>query len=169
VGSVAIAMLSRLGYSVTASTGRGDSEAAYLRELGVSGILNRADFTEQGRPLQTARWAGAVDTVGSTTLANVLAQMRHGGVVASCGLAGGGDLPTTVMPFILRGVTLAGINSVEAPRALRQDAWSRLARDLDPRLLDTMTSTIGLEEVAGAAERILAGQIRGRTVVDVHA
>lgn len=169
VGSVAIAMLSRLGYSVTASTGRGDSEAAYLRELGVSGILNRADFTEQGRPLQTARWAGAVDTVGSTTLANVLAQMRHGGVVASCGLAGGGDLPTTVMPFILRGVTLAGINSVEAPRALRQDAWSRLARDLDPRLLDTMTSTIGLEEVTGAAERILAGQIRGRTVVDVHA
>jgi acrylyl-CoA reductase (NADPH) len=169
VGSVAIAVLARLGYSVTASTGRGESEADYLRELGASAIVNRVDFTEPGRALQKARWAGAVDVVGATTLANVLAQTAHGGVVASCGLAGGSDLPTTVMPFILRGVTLAGINSVEAPRTLREDAWARLATDLDAHLLDTMTATIGLQDALGAAERILAGQIRGRTVVDVHA
>lgn len=169
VGSVAVAVLAKLGYSVTASTGRGDSEADYLRELGASAILNRADFTEPGRPLQKARWAGAIDAVGGVTLANVLAQVSYGGVVASCGLAGGADLPTTVMPFILRGVTLTGINSVEAPRSLRLDAWSRLARDLDVRLLDTMTTTIGLQDALGAAERILAGQVRGRTVVDVHA
>jgi acrylyl-CoA reductase (NADPH) len=168
VGSVAIAVLARLGYSVTASTGRGDSEAAYLRKLGVSAILNRADFAQPGRPLQNARWAGAIDTVGGVTLANVLAQTQHGGVVASCGLAGSPELPATVMPFILRGVTLAGINSVEAQRAQRQDAWSRLARDLDPHLLDAMTTTIGLEDAVGAAGRILAGQVRGRTVVDVH-
>ncbi|HVX06864.1 MDR family oxidoreductase [Humibacter sp.] len=168
VGSVAIAVLAKLGYQVTASTGRGDSEADYLRELGASAILNRADFAEPGRPLQKGRWAGAIDAVGGVTLANVLAQTTYGGVVASCGVAGGAELPATVMPFILRGVTLAGINSVEAPRSLRQDAWSRLARDLDVHLLDTMTSTIGLEDAQGAAGRILAGQIRGRTVVDVR-
>ena len=168
VGSVAIAVLAKLGYSVTASTGRGDSEAGYLRELGASAILNRADFVEPGRPLQKARWAGAIDTVGSTTLANVLAQTSYGGVVAACGVAGGPDLPATVMPFILRGVSLAGINSVEAPRMRRQDAWDRLARDLDLHLLDGMTKTIGLEDAVGAAGRILAGQVRGRTVVDVH-
>ena len=168
VGSVAIAVLAKLGYSVTASTGRGDSEADYLRELGASAILNRADFSEPGRPLQKARWAGAIDTVGGVTLANVLAQTSYGGIVAACGVAGGADLPATVMPFILRGVTLAGINSVEAPRKLRQDAWLRLARDLDVHLLDAMTTTIALEDAIGAAGRILAGQIRGRTVVDVH-
>lgn len=168
VGSVAIAVLARLGYSVTASTGRGDSESDYLRELGASAIVNRADFTETGRPLQKARWAGAVDVVGGVTLANVLAQTSYGGTVASCGLAGGADLPATVMPFILRGVTLAGINSVEAPRSLREEAWHRLATDLDVRLLDAMTSTIGLADAVGAADRILAGQIRGRTVVDVR-
>lgn len=169
VGSIAIAVLARLGYAVTASTGRGDTEADYLRELGASSIVNRADFAEAGRPLQKTRWAGAVDAVGGVTLANVLAQTSWGGVVAACGLAGGSDLPTTVMPFILRAVTLAGINSVEAPRALREEAWARLATDLDPHLLDTMTSTIGLQDALGAAESILAGQIRGRTVVDVHA
>ncbi|NNC12707.1 oxidoreductase [Planctomonas sp. JC2975] len=168
VGSVAIAVLAHLGYSVTASTGRGETEADYLRELGASAILNRADFTEPGRPLQKARFAGAVDAVGSVTLANVLAQTSYGGVVAACGLAGGADLPTTVMPFILRGVTLAGINSVEAPRSLREEAWSRLASDLDAHLLDAMTETIGLADAIGAADRILAGQIRGRTVVDVR-
>ncbi|WP_243061627.1 MDR family oxidoreductase [Humibacter sp. RRB41] len=168
VGSVAIAVLAQLGYSVTASTGRGETEADYLRELGASAIVNRADFARPGRPLQKARWAGAVDSVGSATLANVLAQTSYGGTVASCGLAGGADLPATVMPFILRGVTLAGINSVEAPRALREEAWRRLASDLDVRLLDAMTATIGLADAVGAADRILAGQIRGRTVVEVR-
>ncbi len=168
VGSVAIAVLARLGYSVTASTGRGDTEADYLRALGAAAILNRADFAEPGRPLQKARWAGAVDVVGGVTLANVLAQTSQRGVVACCGLTGGSELPTTVMPFILRGVTLAGIDSVAAPRASRVEAWDRLARDLDPRLLEAMTSTIGLADAPAAAERILAGQIRGRTVVDVH-
>lgn len=168
VGSVAIAVLARLGYSVTASTGRGETEADYLRELGASAIVNRADFAEAGRALQRARWAGAIDSVGGVTLANVLAQASYGATVASCGLAGGADLPATVMPFILRGVTLAGINSVEAPRALREQAWERLASDLDVHLLDTMTSTIALEDAVGAADEILAGRIRGRTVVDVR-
>ena len=168
VGSVAIAVLARLGYSVTASTGRGETEADYLRELGASAIVNRADLAEAGRALQRARWAGAIDSVGGVTLANVLAQASYGATVASCGLAGGADLPATVMPFILRGVTLAGVNSVEAPRALREQAWERLASDLDVHLLDTMTSTIALEDAVGAADEILAGRIRGRTVVDVR-
>ena len=168
VGSVAIAVLARLGYSVTASTGRAETEGDYLRELGASAIVNRADFAEAGRPLQRARWAGAIDSVGGVTLANVLAQTSYAGVVASCGLAGSADLPSTVMPFILRGVTLAGINSVEAPRPLREEAWQRLATDLDEHLLEAMTETISLADALGAADRILAGQARGRTVVDVH-
>lgn len=168
VGSVAVAVLAHLGYRVTASTGRAESEGDYLHGLGAAALLDRADFAEPGRPLQKGRWAGAIDVVGGVTLANVLAQTSYGGTVAACGLAGGADLPTSVMPFILRGVTLAGINSVEAPRALRLEAWARLATDLDVHLLDAMTTTIGLEDALGAAERILAGEIRGRTVVDVH-
>ena len=168
VGSVAVAVLARLGYRVTASTGRAESEGDYLRELGATALLNRADFADAGRPLQKGRWAGAIDVVGGATLANVIAQASYGATVAACGLAGGADLPTTVLPFILRGVTLAGINSVEAPRTLRVEAWSRLASDLDVHLLDTMTTTIGLEDALSAADRILAGEIRGRTVVDVR-
>jgi acrylyl-CoA reductase (NADPH) len=131
-------------------------------------ILDRRTLDEAGKPLQSQRWAGAVDSVGSFTLANVLAQTHQGGVVAACGLAQGPDLPTTVLPFILRAVTLAGINSVEAPLALREEAWDRLAADLDLDLLDSLTETIGLADAFDAAERILAGQVHGRTVVDVR-
>ncbi|MGY4859042.1 MDR family oxidoreductase [Cryobacterium sp. AP23] len=168
VGSIAIALLAARGYRVVASTGRGEALGEYLRGLGAAEILDRHTLDEAGKPLQTQRWAGAVDSVGSFTLANILAQTHQGGVVASCGLAQGADLPTTVMPFILRAVTLAGINSVEAPLALRQQAWAALACDLDLELLDGLTEVITLEESFGAAERILAGQVHGRTVVDVR-
>ena len=168
VGSIAIALLARLGYSVTASTGRA-SEADYLRSLGAHEVIDRTTLSEAGKPLQTQRWAAAVDSVGSHTLANVLAQTNYGGVVATCGLAQGADLPATVMPFILRAVTLTGINSVYCPMPLRREAWNRLASDLDLDLLDSLTASVGLNDAIGVAERILRGGVRGRTVVDVRA
>lgn len=167
VGSVAIALLAARGNRVTASTGR-TGEADYLRRLGASEIIDRATLSEAGKPLQTQRWAGAIDSVGGHTLANVLAQTQYGGTVASCGLAQSAELPATVMPFILRAVTLTGINSVLAPRELREEAWGRLAADLDPALLDGMTETIGLADAAGRADDVLAGRVRGRLVVDVR-
>ncbi|WP_290873209.1 MDR family oxidoreductase [Aquabacterium sp.] len=166
VGSVAVALLARLGYTVVAVTGRA-SEAPYLKELGASEVLDRSAFNVPGKPLAKERWAGAVDTVGSHTLANVCASTRYGGVVTACGLAGGFDLPATVMPFILRGVTLAGVDSVMAPRTLRLQAWERLARDLDPVKLGLMTRTIGLDEVIPMARQLLDGQVRGRVVVKI--
>jgi acrylyl-CoA reductase (NADPH) len=167
VGSIAIALLAARGNRVTASTGR-TAEADYLRALGASEIIDRATLSEAGKPLQTQRWAGAIDSVGGHTLANVLAQTQYGGTVASCGLAQSAELPATVMPFILRAVTLTGINSVFAPRALREEAWGRLATDLDPALLDGMTETIGLADAVGRAGDVLAGRVRGRLVVDVR-
>jgi len=169
VGSVAVAVLARLGHEVVASTGRAGTEAAYLARLGASAIVDRSELSGPGKPLQSQRWAAAVDAVGSYTLANILATLRYGGIVAACGLAQGSDLPATVMPFILRGVTLAGINSVEAPHELREEAWRRLARDLDVQLLDDMTSVVALEDARSTAERVLAGEVRGRTVVDLGA
>jgi acrylyl-CoA reductase (NADPH) len=169
VGSVAVSLLAKLGYPVTASTGRGEELGGYLTDLGATEIIDRAELADPGRPLQTQRWAGAIDSVGSHTLANVLAQTRYGGTVAACGLAQGGDLPATVMPFILRGVTLTGINSVEAPPALRETAWRRLATDLDEEALAAMTRFIPLAQAIPAAEDILAGRLHGRTVVDVRA
>jgi acrylyl-CoA reductase (NADPH) len=167
VGSIAIAILSKLGYRVTASTGR-EAEHDYLRSLGASDIVDRATLSEPGKPLQTQRWAAAVDSVGSHTLANVLAQTNYGGIVASCGLAQGADLPSTVMPFILRAVTLTGINSVYCPRPLRLEAWDRLARDLDLELVDSLTTSVPLDGAIGVAERIMRGDVRGRTVVRVQ-
>ena len=168
VGSVAIALLAKLGYRVVASTGR-QNEAEYLKSLGAAEIIDRATLAAPGKPLAKERWAGAVDTVGSHTLANICASMRYRGAVAACGLAGGMDFPSSVAPFILRGVTLAGIDSVMAPRALRVEAWTRLARDLDPARLDAMTREIALAEAIPAAAEILAGKIRGRLVVNVNA
>lgn len=168
VGSVAIALLSSLGYRVTASTGRlGESD--YLRALGAAEILDRRTLSEPAAPLASERWAGAIDSVGSQTLANVLSQTRYRGVVAACGLAQGVDLPTTVLPFILRNVTLAGIDSVNAPQAVRLDAWSRLARDLDLQKLSRTTRIVGLSEVPHIVSRMFEGAIQGRTVVDVNA
>jgi len=168
VGSVAIAILSKLGYRVLASTGRA-AEEAYLRQLGAAEVIDRATLSGPAqRPLSAERWHGAVDTVGSHTLVNVLAQTRYGGTVAACGLAQGMDLPGSMAPFILRGVTLAGIDTVNAPRQVREDAWARLAADLDPALLDGMTTTVGLAEAAGRAVQVLKGAVRGRTLVDVN-
>lgn len=166
VGSVAIALLAKLGYRVAASTGR-QQEADYLRELGAAEIIDRATLSEPGKPLQKERWAGAVDAVGSHTLASVCAQMRYRGVVTACGLAQGMDLPASVAPFILRGVTLAGVDSVMCPIDDRREAWRRLAAELDTALLDRMTTTIGLGETIATAGELLAGKVRGRTVVDV--
>jgi NADPH:quinone reductase-like Zn-dependent oxidoreductase len=149
------------------STGRPE-QADFLRSLGAADVVDRATLGEAGKPLQRPRWAGAVDSVGSHTLANVLAQTQWGGSVTACGLAQGSDLPTTVLPFILRGVSLRGINSVDAPLGLRETAWARLASDLDLDLLDSLTTTVGLGDVTGVAEPILAGTVRGRTVVDVR-
>jgi acrylyl-CoA reductase (NADPH) len=168
VGSIAIAILSGLGHRVVASTGRLE-ETDYLENLGAAEVIDRTPFGEKGKPLQSQRFAGAIDSVGGTTLANVLAQTNYGGTVASCGLAASADLPATVMPFILRAVTLTGINSVFAPSALRAEAWSRLATDLDPELLDSLTMTIALTDAAAHATDILDGKVRGRIVVDVHA
>ena len=168
VGSIAIQLLAARGYRVVACTGRGEELGDYLRRLGAAEILDRHTLDQAGKPLQTQRWAGAVDSVGSFTLANILAQTHQGGVVASCGLAQGADLPTTVLPFILRAVTLAGINSVEAPLPLREEAWTRLAAELDFDLLDSLSTVIPLEESFTAAENILAGRLHGRTVVDVR-
>jgi acrylyl-CoA reductase (NADPH) len=167
VGSIGIALLSELGYRVVASTGRLE-EADYLRKLGAADVIDRRTISEPGKPLASERWAGAVDSVGSHTLANVLAQTQYRGVVAACGLAQGSDLPATVLPFILRNVTLAGIDSVNAPQAVRVEAWSRLARDLDLKKLAQTTQVIGLAAVPDVARRILEAKIRGRVVVDVN-
>ena len=163
VGSVATAILGRLGHHVIASTGR-TSEEEFLKGLGASEIIERSELSEQGRPLGKERWAGGVDAVGSTTLANVLAQTQYGGAVAACGLAGGFDLPATVMPFILRAVSLLGIDSVMAPRSLRREAWDRLASDLDMDTLDSLTTQIGFDDLIGTASDIVDGKVRGRVV-----
>jgi acrylyl-CoA reductase (NADPH) len=168
VGSIAIAILSGLGYRVVASTGRLD-EADYLRSLGAAEIIDRSTLSAARAPIASERWAGAVDSVGSHTLANVLAQTRYRGVVAACGLAQGADLPASVLPFILRNVTLAGIDSVNAPHGARIEAWSRLARDLDLHKLARTTQVIGLADVPTVVGRMFAGTVRGRTVVDVNA
>ena len=167
VGSVAIALLGRLGYTVVAATGKA-SEEAYLKSLGANSIMDRTLLSNPGKPFQKERWAGVVDAVGSHTLANALAQTRYGGVVAACGLAQGMDLPTTVMPFILRGVTLTGVDSVMAPLAKRQRAWSRLARDLDPNLLESMVQEVPLEGAIAKAHELMEGQLRGRVVVKIN-
>ncbi len=163
VGSVAISILSKLGYEVIASTGR-PQEADFLKGLGASEIIDRSELSEQGRPLGKERWAGGVDAVGSHTLANVIAQTKYGGAVAACGLAQGFDLPSSVMPFILRGVSLLGVDSVMAPKAVREEAWSRLASDLDMNKLDALTTEIGFDGLIGAATDIVEGKIRGRVV-----
>jgi acrylyl-CoA reductase (NADPH) len=167
VGSVAIALLAKLGYRVVASTGR-LQEADYLRQLGAADVIDRAELSAPGKPLAKERWAGVVDTVGSHTLANACASSKYGGVVTACGLAQGMDFPSSVAPFILRGVTLAGIDSVMAPRAVREAAWARLALDLDAAQLSRMTREVGLADAIGLGAEILAGQVRGRVVVNVN-
>ncbi|MBN4094974.1 MULTISPECIES: MDR family oxidoreductase [Methylobacterium] len=167
VGSTAVALLSRLGYTVVAVSGRPE-EADYLRRLGAAEVLDRATFSDPGRPLARERWAGAVDVVGSHTLANVCAAMKYRGVVTACGLAQGMDLPASVAPFILRGVSLLGIDSVMCPRPERIEAWNRLVHDLDPVKLEAITEEIGLTEAVATAERLMSGRVRGRVVVDVH-
>ena len=167
VGSVAIAILAGAGFRVVASTGR-PQEAQYLQSLGAAEVIERRTLSEPGKPLQRERWAGVVDSVGSHTLANACAQTQANGVVAACGLAQGMDFPATVAPFILRGVTLAGINSVTAPSEVRSEAWSRLAKGLDLAKLESMTREIPLAEALIVAPEILAGRVRGRLVVDVN-
>jgi acrylyl-CoA reductase (NADPH) len=164
VGSVAVALLAKLGHRVVAATGKA-SEADYLRTLGAADVIDRAELSAPGKPLQKERWAGVVDAVGSHTLANACAQVRYGGAVTACGLAQGMDLPASVAPFILRGVALLGVDSVMAPIHLREQAWLRLSRDLDPRLLESMTTEIGLDDAVAAAQKLMAGQVRGRYVV----
>lgn len=166
VGSIAISILSNLGYRVVASTGR-VTESQFLKDLGASDIIDRADLSEPGRPLQRERWAGVVDCVGSHTLANAVASTRYGGVVASCGLAQGADLPSTVLPFILRGVRLQGVDSVQAPLATRERAWSRLATVLDKERLDSLSFSVAFDDLKQAAQDILAGGIRGRAIVEI--
>jgi acrylyl-CoA reductase (NADPH) len=166
VGSVAVALLARAGWHVIASTGR-DGESDYLKGLGAAEILDRAELSKPGKPLGKERWAAGVDAVGSTTLANVLAMTKADGAVAACGLAQGMDLPTSVAPFILRGVSLLGINSVTTPQPKRREAWARLARELDLGKLATMTSKVRLDEVGRLGAEILAGKVRGRIVVEV--
>jgi acrylyl-CoA reductase (NADPH) len=166
VGSVAIALLAKLGYKVVASTGR-PAEAEHLKALGASEVIDRAELSAPGKPIGKERWAGVVDTVGSHTLANACATTKYRGAVAACGLAGGMDFPATVAPFILRGVTLYGIDSVMAPLAVRLEAWERLGRDLDISKLDTFTREIGLAEALVVAAELLEGKVRGRVVVDV--
>lgn len=166
VGSVAVALLAKLGYQVAASTGRPEEEG-YLKSLGASEIIPRSELSADPRPLGKVRWAGGVDSVGSKTLANVIASLRYGGAVAACGLAAGMDLPTSVAPFILRNVSLLGVDSVQMPRPRRLQAWQRLARDLDVKKLAAMTQTIPISGVRKAAEDILAGKVRGRLVVEI--
>ena len=168
VGSVAIAILAESGYRVVASTGK-VSEADYLKSLGASEVIARATLTEPGKPMQKERWAGVIDSVGSHTLANACAQTRYGGVVAACGLAQGMDFSASVAPFILRGVTLAGVDSVMAPKELRVKAWNKLACGIVPARLDSITREIGLGQAIAAAGDLMAGRIRGRVVVDVNA
>ena len=166
VGSVAIALLSHLGYRVVASTGK-LQESGYLQTLGAVELIDRQTLSAAGKPFQKERWAGVVDTVGSHTLANALAQTRYGGTVAACGLAQGMDLPTTVMPFILRNVALVGVDSVMAPLARRQQAWDRLARDLDPAKLEAMIEEVSLDQAQAKAQALMDGQVRGRVVVRI--
>jgi acrylyl-CoA reductase (NADPH) len=167
VGSVAIALLSKLGYRVVASSGRKDTEGAYLTGLGAADIIDRAELSGPARPLGRERWAGVVDAVGSHTLASALSQTRYGGAVAACGLAQGMDLPGSVAPFILRGVTLCGIDSVMAPKAKREAAWARLARDLDLAKLAAMRVDARLDDVPRLGAAIVEGQVRGRALVAV--
>jgi acrylyl-CoA reductase (NADPH) len=167
VGSIAVALLSRLGYEVSASTGR-PAETGYLRDLGAADVIDRADLAGPPRPLASERWAGGIDTVGSTTLANVLSMTRYGGAVAACGLAGGMDLPASVAPFILRSVSLLGIDSVMAPLAVRNEAWKRLAIDLDRQKLAKMIDEIDLGGVIAAGKKIIEGAVRGRLVVKIR-
>jgi putative quinone oxidoreductase, YhdH/YhfP family len=166
VGSVAIAILAGWGYTVVASTGR-VNESGYLKSLGAKEIMDRDELSQPGKPIQKERWAGVVDAVGSHTLANACAQMKYRGVAAACGLAQGMDFPASVAPFILRGVVLAGIDSVYQPMPLRIEAWKKLASDLDRSKLDAITKTIMLSGVIASAPEILAGKVRGRLVVDV--
>jgi acrylyl-CoA reductase (NADPH) len=166
VGSVATAVLSKLGYQVIASTGR-MSEAAYLKNLGAAEVIDRSELSGPAKPLARERWAGGIDSVGSTTLANILSMTKYAGAIAACGLAAGMDLPSSVAPFILRGVCLLGIDSVMCPIELRRVAWSRLASDLDPGKLVEITQEIGIGEVIAAGAKILAGQVRGRIVVKI--
>jgi acrylyl-CoA reductase (NADPH) len=167
VGSVAVALLAKLGYKVVAATGK-LSEEAYLKSLGATSIIDRAELSQPGKPFQKERWAGVVDAVGSNTLANALAQTRYGGTVAACGLAQGMDLPTTVMPFILRGVTLVGVDSVMAPIAMRQRAWNRLAQDLNPAVLESMIEEVNLDGAIDKAHALMDGKVRGRVVVKIN-
>lgn len=166
VGSIATAVLAGLGYRVAAVTGRLE-EADYLTGLGAGRVLPRSDFSEPGRPLAKEQWAGAIDVAGGRVLANVCASMRYRGVVAACGLAGGMDFPATVAPFILRGVTLAGIDSVMCPNDERREAWRRLARDLDPASLDAVTEKVALSDCIPVAAKLIAGQVRGRVIVPI--
>ncbi|HMO69424.1 MAG TPA: MDR family oxidoreductase, partial [Novosphingobium sp.] len=168
VGSVAIVLLKKAGFQVAALTGK-MSEEAWLKSLGADTVIDRAEYAERGKPLQKERWAGVVDAAGSYTLANACAQTRYGGAIAACGLAQGADFPGTVMPFILRGVSLLGIDSVMAPRAVRMKAWERLARDLDAASLDAIGAEIGLGEAIEAAQRFMAGTVKGRYIVNVNA
>jgi acrylyl-CoA reductase (NADPH) len=166
VGSVATAVLSKLGYHVIASTGR-LSEAPYLKGLGAAEVIDRNELSGLPKPLAKERWAGGIDSVGSTTLANLLSMTRYGGAIAACGLAAGMDLPSSVAPFILRAVCLLGIDSVMCPMRLRKAAWNRLATDLDPTKLSEITHEISLDQVIGEAARILTGGVRGRIVVKI--
>lgn len=167
VGSVAVALLAKLGFTVVAATGKA-SEGDYLKTLGATSIIDRADLSAPGKPFQKERWAAAVDSVGSNTLANAVAATKYGGVVAACGLAQGADFPSSVMPFILRGVSLLGIDSVMAPKAKRLVAWQRLANDLDPALLDSIATEVGLADAVQAAADLIDGKVRGRVLVDVN-
>jgi acrylyl-CoA reductase (NADPH) len=168
VGGIAVALLARRGFTVVASTGR-LAETPYLERLGASRVIDRQQMSEPGKPLAPERWAAVVDSVGSHTLANACASTRYGGIVAACGLAQGMDLPVTVAPFILRGVTLAGVDSVMAPLAARRQAWECLAAEMDRDLLAQMSNEVGLEQAIALAPALLAGQVRGRTVVNVNA
>ena len=167
VGSVAVSVLSKLGYTVVAVSGRPE-ETDFLKDLGASEVLDRAAFSQPAKPIAKERWAGAIDVVGSHTLANVCSQMKYRGVVAACGLAGGMDFPATVAPFILRGVTLAGVDSVMCPRDERIAAWNRLARDLDASKLEMISREIGLSEAIAVAGQLLEGKVRGRVIVDIN-
>lgn len=168
VGSIALHLLKQLGYTTAAVTGRQEEHGEYLRGLGATEIIDRAELSEAGRSLQKQRWAGVIDSVGSHTLVNALAQTKWGGIVTACGLAQGADLPATVLPFILRGVHLVGINSVDAPRELRRRAWALLSEQLDTEVLDAMTTTIDLADVPQAGVDLMAGKLHGRTAVKVH-
>ena len=166
VGSIAVALLAKLGYTVVAATGKA-AEETYLKQLGAARIIDRAELSVPGKPLQKERWAAVIDAVGSHTLANACAQTRYGGVVAACGLAQGTDFPATVMPFILRGVTLAGIDSVMAPLPKRQLAWNRLAQDLDLAKLESLIEEVPLEQAIEKAQALMAGQVRGRVLIKI--